>query len=132
MFKKRIKVYVAGKYSGFNVIEILQNIGRGKKVCAELFKLGYAPFCPWHDASYSEDNPSCRFTVNDFYEYSIEWLRASDAVFMTEGWQHSRGARNELKEAKLSGIPIAYNLSDLKEIELILKNNKCLQGTKRN
>ena len=38
------RVYVAGAYSGDNVIEILQNIGRGEWYSAQIFKLGYAPF----------------------------------------------------------------------------------------
>jgi hypothetical protein len=41
-----IRVYVAGKYSANNVLDVLKNIGHGRRVCAELFALGYSPFVP--------------------------------------------------------------------------------------
>ena len=50
-----IKVYVAGPYSADNVIDVLKNIGRGEKMCSQLFQDGFAPFCPWHDKSYVID-----------------------------------------------------------------------------
>lgn len=46
------KVYVAGKYSDDNVLDVLGNISRGIKLCKDLFLLGYAPFCPWLDHQY--------------------------------------------------------------------------------
>lgn len=111
--KKRIRVYVAGPYSGNNVLSILQNIGRGEKVCAELFKMGFAPFCPWHDKSYVIDNTDTDFSVEDFYEYSIEWLKVSEVMLVLPG--KSKGTEAEIEIAKELEIPVFYSIEKLIE-----------------
>lgn len=114
--EKRIKVYVAGPYSGDNALSVLQNIGRGEKVCAELFRLGFAPFCPWHDKSYVIDNPDVEFTIEDFYEFSIAWLEVSDAMLVLPGSENSEGVRKEVKRANELGIPVLYSIEYLQKI----------------
>lgn len=109
----RIRVYVAGAYSGNNVLSILQNIGRGEKACAELFKEGFAPFCPWHDKSYVTDNPYTDFQVEDFYEFSIAWLKVSDIMLVLPGYLRSVGTLEEIRLAKQWKIPICYSIGDL-------------------
>lgn len=110
-----LKVYVAGKYSGDNALSVLQNIGRGRKACAELFEGGFAPFCPWHDASYVTDNPDADFNVDDFYRYSMDWLNVSDAMLVLPGWEDSKGTCEEIDFALDQGIPTFYRVSDLIE-----------------
>ncbi len=34
------RIYVAGKYSADNVLDVLKNIGRGQAMCSKLFSLG--------------------------------------------------------------------------------------------
>ena len=111
--KKRIKVYVAGAYSANNVLSVLQNIGRGEKACAELFRLGFAPFCPWHDKSYVTDNPYFEFKIEDFYEYSIAWLEVSEVMFVLPGYSESGGTIKEIEIAKELGIPVCYSIDEL-------------------
>lgn len=110
-----IKVYVAGPYSAYNVVDVLKNIGRGEKACAELFKEGFAPFCPWHDKSFVINRPEDSFSVKQFYDYSIEWLRVSDCVFLLPGWEDSKGTLAEIKIAETEcNIPIFDSLSNMK------------------
>lgn len=111
--KKRIKVYVAGPYSGDNVLSVLQNIGYGQKVCADLFKMGFAPFCPWHDKSFVMDNPDMLFDINDFYEYSIAWLKVSDIILVIDGWEDSKGTKAKIKLADELEIPVCYSIDEL-------------------
>lgn len=111
--KKRIKVYVAGAYSADNVLSVLQNIGRGEKACAELFRLGFAPFCPWHDKSYVIDNPDVEFSVEDFYEFSIAWLEVSEIMLVLPGHSGSGGTVKEIKLAEEIGIPIFYSIDEI-------------------
>jgi hypothetical protein len=107
------RVYVAGPYSADNVLDVLRNIGRGEKVCAELFSLGLAPFCPWHDKSYVTDKPHYDFTVQQFYDYSMAWLEVSDAVLLIGDWQSSKGTLAEIERAEELGIPVFEHFSDL-------------------
>jgi|AntDeeMinimDraft_5_1070356.scaffolds.fasta_scaffold04577_6 hypothetical protein len=114
-----IKVYVAGAYSDNNAIGALKNIGRGQSVAAELFMLGFAPFTPWHDKSFVIENWTGDFTVNMFYDYSMEWLKVSDVVLIvpnTKGlktWQESKGTLKEIEIAEKNNISVFYNIKDL-------------------
>lgn len=108
-----IRVYVAGPYSGDNVLDVLKNIGRGEKACARLFELGFAPFCPWHDKSYVTDNPDGQFSIEQFYDFSIAWLVVSDAVLLLPGWEKSKGTVAELKVAEELSIPVFYSEDEL-------------------
>lgn len=111
--KKRIKVYVAGSYSADNVLSVLQNIGRGERACAELFRLGFAPFCPWHDKSYVIDNPDVNFSIEDFYEFSIAWLDVSEIMLVLPGHSGSGGTIKEIARAHRLGIPVCYSIDEL-------------------
>ena len=107
------RIYVAGPYSADNVLDVLKNIGRGEKMCAQLFNNGYAPFCPWHDKSYVTDAPEAEFTVEQFYNYSMAWLDVSDAVLLLDGWENSKGTLAEIDRAQSLGIPIFYSYGDM-------------------
>jgi hypothetical protein len=111
--KKRIKVYVAGAYSADDVLSVLQNIGRGEKACAELFRRGFAPFCPWHDKSYVTDSPYFEFKIEDFYEFSIAWLEVSEVMLVLPGHSGSGGTMKEIEIAKELGIPVCYSIDEL-------------------
>ena len=99
------KVYIIGKYSDNNVIDVLKNIREGIKVSARLLKLGYAPFCPWldHQFLFYEN-----ISLKEFYEYSLKWLEVSDLVLVLPNYKTSGGSLAEIKKAKELGIPIKY------------------------
>jgi hypothetical protein len=107
------RIYVAGLYSANNVLDVLKNIGRGQKVCAFLFRLGFAPFCPWHDKTYVMDFPENDYTVQKFYDFSLTWLKVCDGMFIISGEGNSKGVNMEIKKAKEWNIPIFRNIEDL-------------------
>lgn len=121
-----LKIYCAGAYSETNVLGVLRNIGRGEYWASQLFMNGFAPFTPWHDKTFVIQNWDSEFTVEQFYDYSMEWLKVSDAVFIVpnvEGlkdWQDSTGTIKEIAEANRLGIPVFYSFNDL----LLWKNRK--------
>jgi len=116
-----VKVYLAGAYSDDNVLGVLKNIGRGQHYASLLFKEGFAPFTPWHDKEFVIHNWQDNFTVDQFYKYSIEWLRVSDALFIVpnhEGlkdYQESKGTMAEIKFAFDYGIPVFWDIDVLKK-----------------
>ena len=113
------KIYVAGAYSDDNVLGVLKNIGRGEEYAALLFQHGFAPFTPWHDKDFVVKNWRKDFTVKMFYDYSMEWLKCSDAVFIVpncnelRNWQDSKGTLAEIAEAEKLHIPVFYEMHDL-------------------
>lgn len=114
-----LKVYVAGAYSDDNVMGVLRNIGRGQAWATQIFEYGMAPFTPWHDKSFVIEKWEKGFTVKQFYNYSMEWLRVSDAVFIVpdydglKNWRDSTGTLAEINEAEKFSIPVFYNIIDL-------------------
>ena len=110
------RVYVAGAYSGNNVIEILQNIGRGEWYSAQIFKLGYSPFVPWHDKDFVIKLWDQELDVDMFYKYSLTWLEVSDIIFLVPGWEKSKGTLKEIEVANKLGIRIVTELDKLNEI----------------
>ena len=118
-----IRVYVAGKYSADNVLDVLKNIGHGRKVCAELFALGYSPFCPWHDADFIMQNPFGSFDIDLFYDYSISWLSVSEVMLVISGKDSSVGVKNEIQYCKDHNIPIVYSISELVSGKWLFQNH---------
>jgi hypothetical protein len=117
---ERKKIYVAGAYSDTSVDRVLRNIGRGEHCALQLFKAGFAPFVPWFDKEFVIRDFETEFKLQDFYDYSIEWLKVSDAVFLIpnikglKDWQDSFGVKEELKVANDNGIPVFTDLNEMK------------------
>lgn len=108
---KNICVYVAGKYSANNVMDVLENIRVGTKKCAELLKKGFVPFCPWLDYQFKFYEPSLK--LEDYYRYSIAWLERSDIVYVLPNYEKSKGTLKEIKRAQELGIPVIFSDSVL-------------------
>jgi len=108
------RIYIAGAYSADNVIDVLQNIGKGESYAAEIFALGMAPFCPWHDKDFAIKLWHRELTVEQFYQYSMAWLEVSDALFLVPGWENSKGTLAEIKRAREAlYLPVFDNLVHL-------------------
>jgi hypothetical protein len=109
--KQMKRVYVAGKYNDSDVIKILSNMRLGMRTCVEVFKRGFAPFCPWLDYQFSLMlREGENLTVEDYYAYSMAWLEASDCVLMLPNWEDSKGAIAEKKRADELYIPVYYDM----------------------
>jgi hypothetical protein len=108
------RVYVAGAYSANNVIGVFDNIREGMRWAAKVFLAGHAPFAPWFDFHFQLMLREGEYLkVNDYYEYSLAWLRAADVVFVTPGWEQSKGTIAEVAEAKRLGIRVVYDISEI-------------------
>jgi len=109
------RVYVAGAYSADNVLDVLNNMRSGMRLSTEVLLKGHSPFCPWLDYHFTlmlRDGE--KITVQDYYNYSMAWLEAADAVLVVPGWTNSRGTIEEIKRAQELDIPVYYNIEDLK------------------
>ena len=106
------KVYLAGRYSADNALQVLKNIGRGEYYAGKLLLNGYAPFCPWLDKDYVIQNWTKEFTVQMFYDYSMAWLEASDLVIVLSGYEQSKGTLAEITRAKELNIPVYYDIKE--------------------
>lgn len=104
-------IYVAGKLTGPNNYEIMQNVRRAEEVGMEVVKAGAYPAIP-------HANTGMTFWgVGDeafWYKGTLELLRRCDAVITVPGWQDSKGAVAEVREASLLKMPIFETARELR------------------
>ena len=113
------RIYLAGAYSGNNVLGTLNNIRKGIRLATEVLLTGFSPFVPWFDFYFQlmlRENE--HLTIEQYYNYCIEWLKVSDAILLVPGWENSKGTKAEINLAHKLNIPIYYELMDL------IKENK--------
>ena len=118
-----LRLYVAGAYSANNVLDVLKNIGRGRKACAEFFSLGFAPFCPWHDMDFIIMNPDNIFNIQQFRDYCLEYLKVSQVMFILPDSQDHEGVQDEIKLAKELNIPRFEDKANLIKYKNIIESN---------
>lgn len=109
------RIYVAGAYSADNVIDVLDNMRRGMRAATEVLLAGYAPFCPWLDYQFQLMlREGETLTLQDYYEYSLAWVRAADAMLVLPNSENSKGTQAEIMEAIKLNIPIYGSLDELR------------------
>ena len=109
------KVYIAGSYSSDNVLDILDNIRKGIRAGTEVLLAGFSPYIPWLDYNiFLQLRDDEQISVSDIQEHSLAWLEVSDAVLVLPDYENSKGTLAEIKRAGELGIPVYYNLEDLK------------------
>jgi len=97
--------YVAGPYRAGTEWELVQNIRAAEHLAVDLWRLGFAVFCPHkNSAHFGGVCPDQSFLAGD-----LEILSRSDILVCTEGWRGSVGARAEVELAEARGIPVAYS-----------------------
>lgn len=114
------RIYIAGAYSASNVITVLDNMREGMRLATKVFLLGHAPFCPWLDFHFQLMlREGENLTVEDYYKYSIAWLKVSDAMLLVPGWQRSKGTEREMEIAAREGIPIYYTFEAFESVRCL-------------
>lgn len=121
-----LRLYVAGAYSANNILDILKNIGRGRKACAEFFSLGFAPFCPWHDMDFIIMNPDHNFNIKQFRDYCLEYLTVSQVMFILPDSQDHEGVQDEIKLAKKLKIPVFETIFNLIQYKNMIESKPFL------
>lgn len=112
------RVYVAGSYNGPDVISVLNNMRIGMRASLNVLKAGFAPFCPWFDYHFQLVlYPGEYLDIKDYHNYSMAWLRVSDAVYVCNYREGSVGTEAEIEEAKKLNIPVYFALEDLIDSE---------------
>lgn len=113
---RTIWIYVAGKYSGSTSEEVACNIAIARKWSIEIWQAGFNAFCPHLNSAHFEE-----YTDVSWDEYLDAYLHAvdrCDGVFMIpENWEASTGARIEHDHAKNIGLPVFYDIENMRRFE---------------
>lgn len=104
------KVYVAGKLSAYGV-QYIKNCHRMIDTARKIRRHGMAVYVPCLDILEALHDGDMDYEA--LFNNSAEWLKASDAMYLTPGWETSTGTNKEIKIAKKRNIPIFEKLEDL-------------------
>jgi len=109
-------VFVAGPFRGANEYERRQNIARAEALALEVWRAGFAAITPHLNTAHFQDAaPDDVWLQGD-----LAILARCDAMIVTDDWQRSEGARNEVDFARSRGIPIAGEVNELRRL-LVLR-----------
>jgi len=110
------RVYIAGAISAPNLLQALDNIRRGVRVANSCLEAGYAVFVSHIDFQlFLGLNDGQTISEETIKAQSMAWLEVSDAVVLVAGWKNSKGTKKELEHADRLGIPVYYDLEELRE-----------------
>jgi hypothetical protein len=122
-------IYVSGKYTDNNTVDVERNIACAEKAAIEIIhnwgNLGWFPFIPHKNTSHFE---LIKFNkLNNTYDYFLDGclkiLEKCDAIFMLNNWKASRGAKAEMDKAIEIGLPILFEEQGYRE-DIIKYYNK--------
>ena len=112
MNRRNIKVYPAGPIQGVTVSHTLANIECGNMWTARIFQLGFSPFPVFSDEQFLRKVRPIP-AIGDIYNYSLEWLKCADTMFLIDGWEKSTGAQQEKRVAEEHGVKVFFDLVDM-------------------
>ena len=113
---RKLRIYVAGPYSGRDREEIQANVNRAIDAGIEVFQKGHMPYVPhltdMVDRRARETGREMSWA--DFMAWDAPWLRASDAILHLAS---SRGADIELEEARRLGKTVFRSVEEIPPVE---------------
>lgn len=104
------KIYIAGALNA-DACKYLQNVSRMNHIARAVELHGAAVYIPGNDLIHGIWCGDLCY--EDYMFNSSEWLMASDAMFVCEGSEESKGVMKEKLIAEAKGIPIFEDFDDL-------------------
>ncbi|KKN42487.1 hypothetical protein LCGC14_0712970 [marine sediment metagenome] len=106
--KRMPVVYIAGPFRGPSSWAIEQNIRRAETLALKVWKMGAAVICPHANTRFFQGEGE-----DDIWlQGDLEMIRRVNAILMTNDWQRSSGARDELEFANELQIPAFFESYD--------------------
>lgn len=107
-------IYVAGPFRGKSHFAVAENVRNAERASLRAWSLatavpGLAAICPHTNTAHFQD----ALPDNVWLQGDLSMMYACDIVYLTEDWERSSGAREEVYQANLRGIPFT---SDIYEV----------------
>lgn len=129
-YKRRMLVYLSGKYRDADEHTVDCNIQYAKRVAVQLWKMGYAVICPHANSQHMGFVGDGSLTLGDscFLEGDMSMVERSDLVVMLDGWESSKGAKLERRLALRLGILVYYWGTNQLALKRIAENDCRYRG----
>lgn len=96
-----MKTYISGQITGLDIEVAKQNFNEAALFIKEELQSEFVnPF----DLFTPEEEET--FTWEEFMERDLEALKTCNSIYMLKGWENSRGARRELRDAIENGLSV--------------------------
>lgn len=105
------RIYIAGKLND-DACGYIKNLHRMIKTARAVRRMGFAVYVPGND--FLEGLVAGDFDYPEYFDNSQPWLAASDAVFLTPGWETSEGTKREIEYARSLNIPVFQDLEKMR------------------
>lgn len=107
---KKFLIYIAGALSGDSPTYI-SNCSKMIKYAEYVRRSGYSVYIPCLDILQGLVMGDMEF--DDYFNNSFAILPRCDAIFLTPGWENSKGTKREIELAGAHNIPVFSNIEDL-------------------
>lgn len=104
------KIYIAGKLNA-DAVGYLYNVHKMMNTAQLAKECGYSIFVPALDLLMGIMFGYTKY--EDYFDNNSNWLRASDAVLLVEGWETSKGTKKEIEIALENNIPVFDYLPEM-------------------
>ena len=101
--------YICGPCTGANTWETERNIRRAESLAFAVAEAGAMPCTP-----HSITRPFHGTLLRFWYDGTLELMRRCDALILVPGWEVSKGAGEEVAEAKRRSMPIFERVDELR------------------
>jgi len=106
------KIYCAGKLND-HAVGYIKNLHRMITAANKIQRLGYSVYVPCLDILCGIVDGKMEY--HDYFENNLPWLESSDAIYVCEGYESSKGTLAEIAHAEELGIPVYYSVEELKK-----------------
>lgn len=104
------RIYIAGKLNDM-AVDYLLNVHKMMVTAEEVRKAGYSIYVPAIDLIMGIAFGYTKY--EDYFNNSQPWLEVSDAIFLTPGWETSKGTEKEIQLAWKNDIPVFDDLLNM-------------------
>lgn len=103
-------IYVAGRFTAPDTWQRMRNVRRAEALGYAVAELGAMPLIPHANTA----NFDGTFSIEFWYEGTLELLRRCDAMILVPGHEGSKGVASEIAEAKRLHLPVFERVDELK------------------
>lgn len=97
-------VYVIGPYRAATEEEVLANRRLAERAARWLWRTGHACLCPHTNSGGFEGEAD----DDVFLRAYLQMMDGCDVAVVLPGWERSRGSQDELRRARLIGMPVRF------------------------